>query len=83
MWYPVYSSTFSTELLAATIKPIIGGVNVRGANLYIGKYIDTATQRKSYYGSIEEDNLVRYFTGTSATCQYYYEVLIVNGRCSN
>lgn len=82
IWYPVYSASISHEILSGTIKPVIGGINSRGINLYIGKYIDTTIPPKLYYGSVEEDNNLRFFIGRNIAVSYY-ELLIVIDRCSS
>lgn len=82
-WYPSSSSTFANERLNGAIKPVEGGINLRDNKIYIGRYLDSGN-RVSYIGNIDDDNTIRYFSPTlnKGVLQYYYEVLVVNNKCS-
>lgn len=81
-WYPTYSATFAIDRLSGAVKPVEGGINFRENIIYVARVLDSSA-RIRYYGIVEDDNTVVYYSSSlkRGLYQNYYEVLVVNEKC--
>ncbi|KAJ8954015.1 hypothetical protein NQ318_004308 [Aromia moschata] len=81
-WYPTNYRTLQNELLSATITRVVGGSQANGVMIYIGRYVDTSL-RTVFFGSIPDTSFyVNYHYSGRAYSQAYYEILIVDQKCT-
>ncbi|KAJ8970578.1 hypothetical protein NQ314_001102 [Rhamnusium bicolor] len=81
-WFPINYNSVVNQVLTGTINPVVGGLNVKDDILYIGRYVDV-NLGTVHFGSIcQEYHHLHYYHNNKVYTQSYYEILIVDGRCT-